>query len=116
MSSCKSTKTKKRNRNRFRKVYPFLRFKPVNEYVLDKPTTIEVGEVAFSNTSGPVTFTYCDTYNSVPVITAIAVDSSSNNTANVNIFISAITTTQVTFKSSQAFTGKVHFQIIHIET
>ena len=110
--SSKSTKSKKRDRNRFRKVYPYLRRKPINEYVLDRPTTIEVGEVIFDNTSGPVSFVFNESYDSIPNITAIAVDTENNGSANVSIFIKEVSTTGVVFEASNAFTGKVHFHII----
>ena len=110
----KSTKSKKRDKNRFRKVYPFLRRKPINEYVLDKSTTIEIGEVTFNDASSG-SYTFSEIYDAVPNITAIAVDTESNDTANVNVFISEISQTSVTFKSSNKFTGKVHFHIIYID-
>ena len=36
----------------------------------------------------------------------------SNSSANVNIFITTVTTTQATFESSAPFNGKVNFQIV----
>jgi hypothetical protein len=111
-----STKFSKRDKNRFRKVYPYLRVRPRNTYCADKEVIIEVGDIAFSNTDGPVTYTFTETFVSTPTVTAISVDSESNNTADVNIFIDSISTTQVQFSSSAAFTGKVHFQVIMVGT
>ena len=108
---------KKRDANRYRKVYNYIRKKPVTEYVSDSAFTVIIGEVVFTNTSGPVTFTYTSasptlTFSKVPVITAIAVDKNSNSSANVNVFVTSITTSAVQFSSSAPFTGTVNFQII----
>ena len=64
-----------------------------------------------------MTFTYTTadplvTFVNAPIITAVSVDNLGNNSANVNIFIKAVTNTQVTFESSAPFTGKVNFQVI----
>ena len=108
---------KKRDANRFRKVYNYIRRKPVDQYVSDEPFSMVVGEVVFTNSSGPVTFTYTTAdptllFTKVPVITGIAVDYHSNSSANVNVFITSITTTAVQFSSSAPFTGTVNFQLI----
>lgn len=108
---------KQRDANRFRKIYNFIRRKPINQYTSEAGFVMVVGDVDFANTSGPVTFTYTTadptvTFSNAPIITAISVDSLSNNSANVNIFITSITTTTVTFESSAPFTGKVNFQIV----
>ena len=102
---------KRRNLNRFRKVYPYLRRAPVYSYCADSEVAIEVGEVEFDNASS-ATYLFQQAYTTVPSVTAIAVDSESNNTANVNVYVHAITLTSVTFGTSQNFTGKVNFQII----
>jgi len=108
---------KKRDANRFRKVYSYIRKKPVDQFVSDTGFTILTGDVDFVNTSGPVSLTYSTidpliNFSTVPSITAISLDNLSNNSANVNIFITTITTTAVTFESSAPFTGKVNFQIV----
>tara|TARA_R110000796_G_scaffold250300_1_gene379120 strand:+ start:878 stop:1234 length:357 start_codon:yes stop_codon:yes gene_type:complete len=108
---------KKRDANRFRKIYSYIRRKPVNQFVSDNGFTMFVGDVDFVNTSGPVSLIYTTidpliNLSNVPSITAISLDNLSNNSANVNIFITAITTTSVTFESSAPFTGKVNFQIV----
>lgn len=113
----KSIIFKQRDANRFRKIYNYIRKKPVNQYVSDSGFVMIVGDVDFTNTSGPVSFTYTTidptvTFSNAPIITAISVDSLSNNSANINIFITSITTTAVTFESSAPFTGKVNFQIV----
>ena len=72
-----------------------------------------VGDVTFTNTSGPVTYTYPSTvkYSNIPIVTAVSYDSENNSSADVNIFVTSVTTTAVQFESSAPFTGKVHFHI-----
>ena len=105
-------KFKKRDLNRFRKVYPFIRREPRNTFISDEPITIEVGKVEFNSSQS--TYLFSETFTSAPTITGISVDSQSNNGANVNIFVSLITKTRVVFDSSQEFNGTVHFHAIQI--
>ena len=108
---------KKRDANRYRKIYSYIRRKPVDQFVSDTGFSMIVGDVDFNNTSGPVSFTYTTadpmiSFSNVPVVTALSVDNLSNSSANVNIFITSLTTTIVTFESSAPFTGKVNFQVV----
>ena len=109
----KTYKFTKKDKNRYRKIYRYIRRKPDNQFCSSDDFKLIVGDVSFANTSGPVTYSYPSTvsYNNVPIITAISYDSESNSSANVNIFITSITTTAVQFESSAPFTGKVHFHI-----
>lgn len=108
------TKFKKKDLNRIKKVYPYIRKKPVYGLLSDKEILIEAAAVTFTNSASSQYF-FDATYENAPVITAIAVDSESNNQANVNIFVASVDTTSVTFGSSEAFTGKVHFHAIMIK-
>ena len=110
----KTYKFSKKNKNRYRKVYNYIRKKPKYEYCVDEPFTLVVGHVEFENSSGPVTFTFPidATFINVPIITALSVDSIANDSADVNVFISAVTTTSVQFETSAPFTGQVNFHII----
>tara|TARA_B100000674_G_C37933668_1_gene959200 strand:- start:1641 stop:1988 length:348 start_codon:yes stop_codon:yes gene_type:complete len=103
----------KKDANRLRKVYRYIRKKPKFIFTCNDDFKLVVGDVTFTNTSGPVTFTYPSTVNylNIPVVTAISHDSENNSQADVNIFITSITTTAVQFESSAPFTGKVHFHI-----
>ena len=105
---------KRRDKNRFRKVYPYIRKAPVYEYCSPSDIEIEVGEISYSG-SDTGTYTFESTFLTVPMITAISYDSESNNTANVNVYIDAVSTTSVTIKTSAPFTGKVHFHAIRVE-
>jgi hypothetical protein len=104
----------KKDSNRYRKIYRYIRRKPKYQFVTDDDFKLIVGSVSFEDTSGPVTYTYpaTVTYSNVPIVTAISYDSENNDAANVNIFITSITTTAVQFSASAPFNGAVHFQII----
>ena len=110
----KTYKFTKKDKNRYRKVYRYIKRKPSIQYCSDSDFKLVVGDVDFNNTSGPVTFNFPTTvsYTNIPIITAISYDSENNSSANVNIFITSLTTTAVQFESSAPFTGKVHFHII----
>lgn len=108
------TKFKKKDLNRIKKVYPYIRKKPVFGLLSDKEVLIEAAAVTFTNATSSQYF-FDATYENAPVITAIAVDSESNSQANVNIFIESVDRLSVTFGSSQAFTGTVHFHAIMIK-
>lgn len=121
--SCKTYTFSRRDKNRYRKVYRYLRKKPKYEFVSDGQFTIVVGEAVFDSgtspeaTSGPVTvtFTDCDpsaVFLTAPVVTAVAVDAYDNDSANVNVFVTSVTTTAAVFETSAPFYGTVHFQII----
>ena len=102
---------KRRDKNRFRKVYPYIRKAPVYEYCSPSDIEIEVGEISYSN-SDTGTYTFTSTFLNAPMITAISYDSESNGTANINVYIDSVSTSSVTIKTSAAFTGKVHFHAI----
>jgi hypothetical protein len=103
----------KKDANRLRKVYRYIRKKPKFIFTSNDDFKLIVGEVDFTNQSGPVTYTYPSNivYLNIPIITAISFDSNNNNSADVSIFITSITTTAAQFESSAPFTGKVHFHI-----
>lgn len=108
-----STSFKKRNLNRFQKVYPFIRFeKRMIDTISDNiPILFETGIVSFNNASEG-TYFFTESYSSVPPVVATAVDSLGNEEASVNVFVSSISTTSVTFGTSEAFSGQVHLQVI----
>ncbi len=108
---------KKRDANRFRKVYNYIRRKPIDQYVSNTGFKMVVGDVTFTNSSGPVTFTFTTadptiTFSNAPIVTAVTVDNLSNNSANVNVFVTSVTTTTAIFATSAPFTGKVNFQVV----
>ena len=107
------TKLKLRDLNRYRKIYPYLRKEPSLSYTSDKELQIEAGIITFTNQSQG-THTFSQVFVSAPTITAISVDSKSNNTADVNVFVNTVSKTQVILETSEKFTGEVHFQAIMV--
>lgn len=92
------------DRNRHRKIYPINRKRPV--YVVTSTIAgaqIETATVTFSN-SLTQTYTFTSSYSAVPIVVATGDN-------NVNVYISAINTTEVVINTSEAFTGNVYLQI-----
>ena len=102
------TKFSRRNLNRFKMTYPYIRRRPRYEWVSDKEVTIEVGELVFTDASTG-TYAFEESFASAPIITSISYDSESNDIADVNVFVSSVSVINVTFQTSQAFTGKIYF-------
>lgn len=93
--------------NRVRKTYPLIRLKPIETSITNSNAAginAEVTILAFAN-SFSETYTFIETYSSVPVIVATPEDE------NVNVFITSLTTTEVIIQSSSPFTGNVHLHI-----
>ncbi len=108
------TTFKKKNKNRFKKVYPYIRRAPVFELVSSgQETIIEITALNFVNSSSE-TYSFAETFLNAPIVTVTSVDSQGNNTANVNVFINSVSTTSVTVETSQNFTGTVHIHAISI--
>lgn len=102
-----------RDRNRFRKVYPFIRRKPFN--VPEGDVIYDVKNVSVGNPSvgsDEVTVNFTTTFTSAPIVTATAYDGESNDEANVNVYIKSVSTSQVVLGFSAAFFGNVHVQAI----
>jgi hypothetical protein len=108
------TKFTKRNLQRYRKVYPFIRREPRMALVSDAEATIEVGALRFNNTNSE-TYIFEENFPGTPYISAISVDSDSNNSADVNVFVKSVTDLQVVIETSNDFTGDVHFHAIWVK-
>jgi len=109
------TKFTNRDLNRFRKVYRYIRKKPKNKYISDKPVTIESYYLDFDGSTTSQTYTFSQGFSSAPNVTATSVDNLSNSQADINVFITSITTTQVTIEISSLAECRVHFHAIYIE-
>ena len=102
----------KRDKNRFRKTYPYLRRKPVFENISDGLSEIEVGIINYNKTDVG-THTFSTTFNSVPTITAIAAQTTGGSPANVNVYVELVDLNAVQIRVSDAnFVGSVHFHAI----
>jgi len=104
-------KFRQRDKNRFRKIYPFLKRKPVTETILVGSANIEVGVIDYANTdTGEHSWT--STFTSVPTVTATAIEDGTTS-ANVNVYIELVDLTKVRIRVSDSnFVGKVHLQAI----
>ena len=98
---------KRRDLNRYAKVYPFVRRSPNYSYVGDKETVIEVVDVTFTDVER-VTYTFEAVFNGTPVVTAIA------KSENVNVYVTDVSTTSVTIEASNQFNGTVQVHAIYI--
>ena len=117
--SDKSTTFTKFDRNRFRKIYPLVKYPSSNSFRSTASIVIESKTFAFTN-SDSVTGNLTQKYEKIPNM-ALGVKSESNpNEINVNVFISSIDfnsatgIVQVTIKSSAKFTGDVDVQTLSI--
>lgn len=102
-----ATKSKRINKNEYKKVYSYIRRRPVYGYILDKNTTIETARVYFDDESEQE-YEFEESYPVVPVVTATAENES------VNVFITSISTTSVTVNTSELHTGYVDLHIMHV--
>ena len=107
-------KFKKRDRNRYRKTYPYMRTRPVWEYMAGKETIWEAQAVTFTDQNS-VEYTFLAAFPEEPVVTATAVDKHGNGASGVNVFVSKVSTTKVTLTTSEKFTGTVHIHALYIK-
>jgi len=106
-----STGTKKKNKNAFKKVYPYVRRRPIYTYELENETVIETVILTFSNESTK-TYVFDEVFSSAPTVTAISAENEAGDNANVNVFVSSVTTSECTINTSDEFSGYVHIQIM----
>jgi len=108
-----STKFVKRNLNRFRKVYPYLRREPKYALVSTTEAIIELAAVTFNN-SIEETYTFEESFIGVPRVTATVVDSGGDEAADTNVYISALNSSRVILQTTGLFSGSVHLHIIYL--
>ena len=99
-----------KNLNQYRKVYPGIRRTPRYDtrITLDQDLTIEVGSVTLADEESG-TYIFSETYTDVPSVTASLVGGVS---ANVNLYISSLTTGAVTIGCSAVNSGTIKLIII----
>jgi len=106
----------KKDINRYRKVYRYIRKKPVYEYCSGAAFEMVAGYVDFTilQGGGPITLVYPQgtNFKNIPVVTATSVDYFSDNSANVNVFITSVTVNEVQVSVSAPFHGRVHLMIV----
>jgi hypothetical protein len=109
---------KKRDLNRYIKVYPYVRFPPRYVYEYDEIVApgvadVEAGKITFTNAESG-TYTYTGTYSTVPSVVITTVDTAGNSGTNVSVTITSISTTTATVSASAAFTGQVHIHVVAV--
>ena len=108
------TTFRRRDAQRFRKVYPRIRKTPRFFTISDEPMSVESTTLSFENaTEGEFTFTL--KYESIPSVQMTA-EASTDSNGMVNVFVTELTTKFVKFETSAPFTGTVHMQIFKIGT
>lgn len=109
---------RKRDLNRFVKIYPYVRFPPRYVYEYDTIVSpgvsdVEAAKITFTNADlGSYVFT--GTYTSIPAVTISTVNVSAPDDSNVAVTITSLSTTSVTVKTSETFTGEVHLHIVKV--
>lgn len=108
---------RKRDLNRFVKIYPYVRFPPryVYEYdsIVSPGVEVEAAKITFTN-ADIGSYTFLGTYTSIPAVTITTVNVSAPDDSNVAATITSLTTTQVTVKTSENFTGEIHLHIAKV--
>lgn len=116
-----SVRTKKIDRNRFKKVYPRFRNLPNIVLQTNGEVRVEAMEIDFNNQDS-ATIILSERYTSLPSI--VVSSKGSGSTANVNVFVSSASLgsvpsgggfpVTVTVSASDNFTGQVALQAIQI--
>lgn len=109
---------KKRDLNRYVKVYPYVRFQPRYVYEYDEIVApgvadVEAGKITFSNAESGI-YTYTGTYTVIPSVVITTVDTAGNSGTNVSVTITSISTSAATVSASAAFTGQVHVHVVAV--
>ncbi len=112
-----SSKLKKFDKNRFRKIYPRFRKMPIYSYMGDAELVIEAHEVTFTATD-EVAFQLKENYTSSPNVTCTPMG---EQHSDVNIFIAKVEIggvppgglkAVVTIRTSTTWTGTVFLQAV----
>ncbi len=93
--------------NRTRKIYPLIRYKPVETKITNSSSGTANAEVAIVEfiDSNQETYEFKESYTQIPVTVISPTED------NVNVFITQLTTDEVVINSSHNFTGTVHLHI-----
>lgn len=102
-----STTFTKRDLNRYSKAYPYLRKEPKYVYTSTETFAIENGIAEF-NGSSFATYTFENTYTSVPTVVATPLDDS------FSVFITSISLTSVTITASVLNNSSVSIVVVSI--
>ena len=106
------TTFRRRDGQRFKKVYPRVRKTPRFFTISDATMTVESAKVVMTNApSGQYTFE--TSFESIPTV-ELTSEASSDDQGMVTTFITSLTTTKVIWETSAPFTGTIHIQVITV--
>ena len=99
-----SSKLSRIDKNRYAKIYPILHRTPRFSYQSDGKSSMEFGEICFSN-NDTIVYSFLNSYLTVPnvIITPYGDD--------INVWIESISLSNVTFRSSINNSSCVSFQV-----
>ena len=80
---------------------------------LGDDVVLEVGSIACAE-ADLVTYNFTESFTAAPSISGVTVDTTVAGSANVNVYVQSISTTQVVFRTSAPFTGEISFQAIQV--
>ena len=100
----------KRDLNRYRKVYPFIRRTPREEVYTSAGMIVEIAEVTYDGTQ-TATYTFRNAYAAEPIVTATVKEPGG---AAPTLSISDLTESLVTVIASAEWTGTAELHIIYI--
>lgn len=101
------SRSKRVDRNRLAKTYPFLHRIPKYTFMNDPSISYETGTVCFEGLD-TVTYTFDTVYTNTPTVVVSAISD------DINVWISNVSTASVTFNSSVLTSACVSFQIVSI--
>ena len=110
---------RKRDLNRFVKIYPYVRFPPRYVYEYDSIVTaggdVEAAKITFTN-ADIGSYTFIGSYSAIPsvVISTVNEPPGAPDDSNVSATITSLSTTAVTIKTSENFTGEIHLHIVKV--
>ena len=106
------TTFRRRDGQRFRKVYPRIRKTPRFFTISDETMVVESDKVSM-NIETTKSYTFTTVYDRIPTVQLTA-QTSSDEQGMVNVFITSLTLTSVTWETSAPFTGQIHIQVITV--
>lgn len=106
------TTFRRRDGQRFRKVYPRIRKTPKYFTISDESMVVESAKVTMANETTK-TFSFQTEYNTIPTV-QISAETSDDAQGMVNIFITSLDLKTITWETSAPFTGTIHIQVIKI--
>tara|TARA_B100002019_G_scaffold233014_1_gene206923 strand:- start:89 stop:424 length:336 start_codon:yes stop_codon:yes gene_type:complete len=106
------TTFRRRDGQRFRKVYPRVRKTPRFFTISDETMIVESAKVTMTNETS-ATYSFDTQFESIPTVQVTA-QTSDDNQGMINVFVTSLSTTQVRWETSAPFTGTIHIQIIDV--